>query len=92
MAKTMFGGKGVLRVARIHWLTDIAPSSLIQLSQPDQQMPTVKGYLTGWLETYAKVHCKSSTAAGYRLVCEKHLFPALGERLLYDVSRFHQAL
>jgi site-specific recombinase XerD len=41
------------------------------------------------LNTYAKVHCKPSTAEGYGQICEKHLYPALGERLLHDVSRSH---
>jgi len=53
--------------ARLKW-AEVSGEPLA-LSQPDQHMPTVKQYLTDWLGTYAKVHCKPSTAAGYHQVC-----------------------
>ena len=43
--------------------------------------------MTGWLESYASVHLKPSTAEGYRQVCEGHLFSAIGDRLLHTVTR-----
>jgi integrase len=73
--------------ARLKW-AEVSGEPLA-LSQPDQQMPTVKSYLSEWLKTYANVHCKPSTAEGYQQICEKHLFPAIGERLLHDVNRAH---
>lgn len=73
--------------ARLKW-AEVSGEPLA-ISQPDQQIPTVKGYLTDWLQTYAQAHCKPSTAEGYRQVSEKHLYPAIGERLLTDVSRAH---
>ena len=47
----------------------------VALSGPTGQLPTVKAYLTEWLTVYAEVHCKASTAAGYRQVCERHPTP-----------------
>ena len=73
--------------ARLKW-ADVSGEPMA-LSQPDQHMPTVKQYLTDWLGTYAKVHCKPSTAAGYHQVCVTHVFPAIGDRPLHDVSRTH---
>lgn len=59
----------------------------LALSQPDQTMPTVKVYLGGWLETYAKVHCKTSTYRGYKRAIEQHLIPAFGDRPLHLLKR-----
>ncbi|HJY87997.1 MAG TPA: site-specific integrase [Candidatus Acidoferrales bacterium] len=73
--------------ARLKW-ADVSGEPLA-LSQPEQQMPTVKAYLTDWLKTYAQVHCKPSTAAGYQQDCVKHVFPAIGDRPLHEVSRAH---
>jgi hypothetical protein len=75
------------------WLTRVAPNEpiggeladrcerrTVAITQPDQQMPTVKVYLTSWLENYASVHLKPSKAEGYRQVCKGHLFSAIGDR------------
>ena len=43
--------------------------------------------MTSWLESYANVHLKPSTAEGYRQVCEGHLFSAIGDRLLHTLTR-----
>ena len=37
------------------------------LSDRNRQMPTVETYLTDWLHVYAEVHCKATTAHGYRV-------------------------
>lgn len=59
----------------------------VALSQPDQVMPTVKAYLTDWLSSYAEVHCKRTTAEGYRRSVDQHIFPVLGTRQLHEVTR-----
>jgi hypothetical protein len=59
----------------------------IALSRPDQSMPTVKVYLKEWLTSYAKVHCKPTTARSYESALELHVYPALGERRLNEVTR-----
>lgn len=50
-------------------------------------MPTVKGYLPEWLETYAKVHCKPSTYRGYKRAIEQHLIPTFRNRPLHLLKR-----
>jgi Phage integrase, N-terminal SAM-like domain len=40
-----------------------------------------------WLESYASVHLKPSTAEGYRQVCVGHLFPVIGDRSLHTITR-----
>ncbi|MET0517027.1 MAG: site-specific integrase [Nitrospiraceae bacterium] len=57
------------------------------LSDNNRQMPTVETYLTDWLHTYAEVHCKSTTAHGYRVMIVRHLLPVFGSRKLDEVSR-----
>jgi integrase len=62
-----------------------APSPL---SPPDhKKTPTVEEYGKDWLTTYADVHCKPSTAKGYRQMMELHIFPAFGSRPLHDITR-----
>ena len=57
------------------------------LSDRDRQMPTVETYLTDWLHTYAEVHCKATTAHGYRVMIVRHLLPVFGELRLDEVTR-----
>lgn len=71
--------------ARLKWAEQSGEP--IALSQPDQAMPTVKAYLTEWLTVYAKAHCKASTATDYGHAVKGHLVPALGDRLLHEVTR-----
>jgi integrase len=71
--------------ARLKWAE--ASGECLALSKPDQQMPTVEEYLQEWLSTYAEVHCKPTTARGYRLWLTNHIFPAFGNRQLHEVSR-----
>ncbi len=59
----------------------------VALSQPDQVIPTVKVYLTDWLSSYAEVHCKPTTAEGYRHSMTQHIYPVLGTRQLHEVTR-----
>jgi hypothetical protein len=59
----------------------------LALSQPDQNMPTVKTCLEDWLQTYAQVHCKPSTYRGYKRAITQHLIPAFGERPLHLLKR-----
>ena len=37
--------------------------------------------------TYVAVHCKATTATGYRQWVDKYLIPALGDRRLHEVTR-----
>jgi integrase len=71
--------------ARLKWAEQSGEP--IALSRPEQTMPTVEAYLREWLITYAEVHCKPTTAAGYRLWLEKYIFPSLGDRRLHEVTR-----
>lgn len=48
--------------------------------------PTVQAYLEEWLKTYA-VHCKPSTAQGYRRWLELYIYPVLGGKRLGEVGR-----
>ena len=57
------------------------------LADRNRQMPTVKTYLTDWLHVYAEVHCKKTTAHGYRTMCNQHLVPVFGDRKLDEVTR-----
>jgi integrase len=41
----------------------------------------------GWLTTYAEVHCKPTTARGYRQLLTVHVFPQIGDRRLDQVAR-----
>ena len=40
---------------------------------------TVGDLLGQWLENYVDVNVRARTAEGYRMICEKHLVPALGQ-------------
>ena len=71
--------------AKIRWAE--ANGSPVVFSQPEQNMPTLKGYMENWLSAYVDNNCKFSTASGYRQVCKKHLYPALGSRTLDQVTR-----
>lgn len=71
--------------ARLNWAS--VNGEALVLSQPDQTMPTVGAYLTDWLETYAKVHCKPSTYEGYKRAVEQVLIPAFGSRPLHLLKR-----
>jgi integrase len=51
------------------------------------QMPTVETYLADWTRTYAEVHCKPTTAKGYRDMIARHHLPVLGSRQLNEVTR-----
>ncbi len=59
----------------------------VVLSQPEQTMPMVKGYLEEWLCVYAKTHCKASTYRGYARAVRQHLLPAFGDRPLHALKR-----
>jgi integrase len=59
----------------------------IQFSGNCPQMPTVETYLADWTRTYAEVHCKPTTAKGYRVMIARHLLPVLGGRKLNEVTR-----
>ena len=71
--------------ARLKWAEQSGES--VTLATPDGTIPTVEAYLTEWLTVYAEAHCKVSTAEGYRQVVRRHILPALGSRLLCDVTR-----
>jgi integrase len=71
--------------ARLKW-ADVSGEP-IALSQPDQQVPTVKAYLEEWLLTHAKMHCKPSTYRRYKEVIDQQLIPAFGDRPLHLLKR-----
>jgi len=71
--------------ARIKWAEQSGEA--VALSTPDGKIPTVKDYLMDWLITYVAVHCKATTATGYRQWVDKYLIPALGDRRLHEVTR-----
>ncbi len=71
--------------ARIKWAEQSGEA--VALSTPDGKIPTVKDYLMDWLMTYVAVHCKATTATGYRQWVDKYLIPALGDRRLHEVTR-----
>jgi integrase len=71
--------------ARLKWAEQSGEP--IALSQPNQAMPTVKAYMEEWLTTYAEAHCKPTTAIDYRQVTNRHIYPAMGDRRLHEVSR-----
>ena len=57
------------------------------LSDRNRQVPTVKTYLTDWLHVYAEVHCKKTTAHGYRTMFNQHVLPVFGDHKLDEVTR-----
>jgi integrase len=71
--------------ARLKWAEQSGEP--IALGRPDQQMPTVEAYLEEWLSTYVDVHCKPTTAADYRQVLKRHIYPVLGDRRFHEVTR-----
>lgn len=71
--------------ARLKWAD--ASGEPVALSQADQKMPTLAEHLREWLSTYAEVHCKPTTAAGYRLWLQNYIIPAFGSRALHEVTR-----
>lgn len=73
--------------ARLKWAEHSGEA--IQLTQPAQADPSVKAYLEDWLDTYAKVHCKSSTYRGYQRSVTKQLIPAFGHFPLQGLKREH---
>jgi len=71
--------------AKLRWAA--ANGEAVTLSSPDQPSPTVKQYLTDWVESYAKVHCKRTTAKSYERVLQLHIYPMFGGRRLQEVTR-----
>jgi hypothetical protein len=71
--------------ARLKWAE--ASGEPLVLSQPHQQMPTVKAYLEDWLEVYAKPHCKPSTYRGYKRAVNKQLLPTFGHLPMHALKR-----
>ncbi len=71
--------------ARIKWAEQSGEA--VALSSPDGAIPTVQGYFTEWLKTYADIHCKRTTATDYRGALSLHVFPRFGERRLHEISR-----
>ena len=71
--------------AKLKWAEQSGEA--VTLATKDNTIPTVADYLREWLTVYADVHCKLSTASGYRIVLERHVIPALGTKRLHDVSR-----
>ena len=71
--------------AKLKWAEESGEP--LRLSSPDGTIPTVQAYFKEWLTTYAEIHCKPATATDYRGALENHIFPALGDRKLHEVSR-----
>jgi integrase len=56
------------------------------LSKPKLE-PTFAAYSEGWLDTYAELHCKPSTAASYRQLLRLYLVPWFGPVALRRITR-----
>lgn len=67
-------------------LADVSGES-VSLSPSPHPAPTVREYVEGWLTTYAEVHCKPTTAKGYRQLLTLHVYPLIGDRRLDQVAR-----
>ena len=67
-------------------LADVSGES-VSLLRSAQICPTVREYVEGWLSTYAEVHCKPTTAKGYRQLLTLHVYPLIGNRRLDQVTR-----
>ncbi len=67
-------------------LADVSGES-VSLSPSHHTAPTVREYVEGWLTTYAEVHCKPTTAKGYRQLLTLHVYPLIGDRRLDQVAR-----
>ena len=67
-------------------LADVSGESVSLLRSP-QTGPTIREYVEGWLSTYAEVHCKPTTAKGYRQLLTMHVYPLIGDRRLDQVAR-----
>jgi integrase len=52
-----------------------------------EKAPTFGSYADKWLKDYARVQCKTSTAAGYEGVIEQYLRPRFGNRALDQIKR-----
>ena len=67
-------------------LADISGESvsLVPRHHTGTNSPRVCG---GWLTTYAEVHCKPTTAKGYRQLLTVHVYPLIGDRRLDQVAR-----
>jgi integrase len=50
---------------------------------------TVTGYLSQWLETYAKLNVSAKTFERYEIIVRKHLIPALGHHALARLRPLH---
>ncbi len=71
--------------AKIKWAA--ANGSPVVLLQNETVKVTLKEYTENWLKTYVETNCKFSTSSGYRQVCNKHIYPALGSHTLDQVTR-----
>jgi integrase-like protein len=49
-------------------------------------MAIVETYLTDWLHVCFEVHCKKTTAHGYRTMFNQHVLPVFGDRKLDEVT------
>jgi integrase len=67
-------------------LADVSGEAVSLLRSP-QTGSTVREYVEGWLSTYAEVHCKPTTAKGYRQLLTVHVYPLIGDRRLDQVAR-----
>lgn len=50
---------------------------------------TLKDYLTSWLSDYCKHNLSPRTYELYSYICEKHIFPTLGNILLVELKPHH---
>lgn len=54
---------------------------------PDDNKPSFNTYADGWLQDYARIDCKTSTADGYEGVINQYLRPRFGKKLLDEIRR-----
>ena len=57
------------------------------LPEPPEPELTVSELSERFMSTHVKVHCKSSTAATYRSILDKHILPFLGDKVISQIGR-----
>jgi integrase len=50
-------------------------------------LPTFVAYMECWLENYALIHCRETTAANYRGLLQHHVLPLVGKKRFDRVTR-----
>ena len=82
--KTVTGPKRVAEAELRRILAELDAGSYV----PPNKL-TVRDLLERWLSEYVDVQVRPKTAEGYRMICELHIVPALGNLSLYELHPSH---